>query len=203
VLLIVDVETSGLLKKNLPLESPEQPWIVSLAAELCDDAGRQLACINTRIRSNGRTITDGARNIHGVSTALAGRTGVSELSALGVLCGKESFASQARYVVGHGLSFDRDVVTSVLARHGRDPSSWVRPGLEFVDTMLAAAPFCKLPSEHESGSYKWPSLDDAGEILLNEPRREAAHSAWEDVQRTKLLFFWLRSHGAFEAGEAA
>lgn len=200
--LFVDCETSGLIKRTLPLDSPEQPWIVSLAAELCDDAGQQFACINTRIRANGRTIEDGARNVHGVSSAAAGRTGISELAALGVLCGRESLASQARYVIGHGLSFDRDVITSVLARHGRDATIWLRPGLSFVDTMLAAAAFCKLPSEHDSGGYKWPSLDDACVILLNDPPRTGAHDAWDDLQRAKRLYFHLRSAGAFEA-EAA
>lgn len=202
-LLFVDTETSGLIKRGVPLDSPEQPWIVSIAAELCDDAGRQLACINTRIRANGRTIADGARNVHGISSAVAGRTGVSELAALGVLCGRESFSSQARYVIGHGLSFDRDVVTSVLAQHGRDATTWTRPGLQFVDTMLAAAPYCGIPSGRDDGTYKWPSLDEACEILLREPPRTGPHNAWEDIQRAKLLFFWLRSHDAFETTEAA
>jgi hypothetical protein len=128
LLLFVDTETSGLFKKNLPLDSDQQPWVVSLAAELCDDVGRQIASINTGIRANGRKITEDARAVHGVSSALAGRTGVSELAALGVLCGRESLASQARYVIGHGVSFDRDVITSVLARNKRDATTWVRPG---------------------------------------------------------------------------
>lgn len=203
-LLFVDCETSGLFKKNLPMDSDQQPWCVSIAAELTDDKGRQLASINTGIRANGRKITDGAQRVHGVSSALAGRSGVSELAALGVLCGRESLASQARYAIGHGISLDRDVITSVLARNGRDATTWVRPGLTFVDTMTTAAPFCKLPSDHESGSYKWPSLDEACEILLNEPPRSGHHNAWEDIQRCKLLFFWLRARGALEMeGQAA
>lgn len=202
-LLFVDCETSGLFKKNLPMDSDQQPWVISLAAELCDDQGRQLASINTGIRANGRKITDGAQKVHGVSSALAGRTGVSELAALGVLCGRESLASQARYVVGHGVSFDRDVITSVLARNGRDATTWVRPGLTFQDTMTAATAFCKLPSDLDDGSYKWASLDEACEILLSEPPRTGPHNAWDDLQRCKLLFFWLRSRGAFETEEVA
>lgn len=202
-LLFVDTETSGLFKRNLPMDSDQQPWIISLAAELTDDVGRQIACINTGIRANGRKISADAQAVHGISSAFAGRTGVSELAALGVLCGRESFASQALYVVGHGISFDRDVITSVLARNGRDATTWVRPGLTFVDTMLASTPFCKIPSEHDSGSYKWPSLDESCELLLSEPPRTGPHNAWDDIQRCKLLFFWLRSHGALEIEVAA
>ncbi|MDB5584842.1 MAG: hypothetical protein JWR80_10018 [Bradyrhizobium sp.] len=203
MLLFIDVETSGLIKRNVPLDSDQQPWVISLAAELTDDSGRQLACINTGIRAGGRKITPGAQQVHGVSSAQASRSGVSELAALGVLCGRESFASQARYVIGHGVSFDRDIITSVLARNGRDATTWVRPGLQFVDTMLASTPFCKIPSDHEAGSYKWPSLDQACELLLNEPPRTGPHNAFDDLQRCKLLFFWLRSRGALEIGEAA
>ncbi len=198
MILLLDLETSGLIKKGLPLDSPEQPWCVSLAAELCDSEGNTLALLSTGIRANGRKIADDARKVHGISSAISGRTGVSELAALGVLCGRESFASQALWCVGHGISFDRDVVISLLARHGRDPASWTRPGLQFCDTMTAAAPFCRIPSEHESGGYKWPSLDECCVRLLGEQPREGTHSAIDDLSRTKRLFFWLRSHNAFE-----
>lgn len=197
-ILFLDLETSGLIKKGLPLDSPEQPWCVSLAAELSDSEGNPLALLSTGIRANGRKIADDARKVHGISSAISGRTGVSELAALGVLCGRESLASQALYAVGHGISFDRDVVISLLARHGRDATSWTRPGLQFVDTMTAAAPFCRLPSDHESGGFKWPTLDECCAILLGEPERTGHHNALDDLQRTKRVFFWLRAHNAFE-----
>lgn len=201
--LFVDCESSGLFKANLPMDSEQQPWIVSLAAELVSDAGQQIACINTGIRANGRKITDGAQKVHGVSSALAGRTGVSELAALGVLCGRESLASQARYVIGHGVSFDRDIITSVLARNGRDATTWVRPGLTFIDTMLAATPFCRIPAERDDGAFKWPSLDETSEMLLCEPARTGPHAAWDDLQRCRRLFSWLKARNAFDMAEAA
>lgn len=201
--LFIDCETSGLLKKNLPLDDPSQPWVVSLAAQLCDNSGNELAAIRTGIRAGDRKVSDGAKKVHGISSQLASRTGVSELAALGVLCGRESLASQARYVVGHGLDFDRDVINSVLARNGRDAKTWTRPGLQFVDTMTAATPFCKLTSEHESGSYRWPSLDDACRILLGEEPRAGVHDAWDDLRRCRSLFFWLRERGAFDLEAAA
>jgi len=202
-LLFVDTETSGLFKKNLPMDSDQQPWVVSLAAELTDDKGRQIASISTGIRANGRKITEGAQRVHGVSSALAGRTGVSELAALGVLCGRESLASQARFCIGHGIRFDRDVITSVLARNGRDATTWIRPGIEFRDTMTTAAPFCRIPSDHESGGYRWPKLREALSILLGEEMQTGIHDAWSDLQGAKRLYFWLLERGAYEAEAAA
>lgn len=202
MLLMVDVETSGLIKKNLPLESPEQPWLVWIAAQLCDNEGRELAAIRTRIRANGRSIPDDARAVHGISTRDAGKGGIAEKSALRVLCGHESLVSQARIVAGHGIGFDKSVITGSIIRNGWDTSVWTRPGLQFIDTMQAATPFCKLTSAHDSGGYRWPSLDEACEILLNEPPRVGAHDAWQDLHRAKRLYFHLRSLGTFEA-EAA
>lgn len=203
MLLFVDCETSGLLKKNLPLEDPNQPWVVSLAAQLCDGTGNELAAIRTGIRANGRAIASDASAVHGISSRKAAYTGVAEKSALRLLCGKESFVSQARYVVGHGMQFDKAVITSLILRNGWDASVWTRPGVEFCCTMLAAAPFCKLASEHESGSYRWPSLDDACRILLGEEPRAGAHDAWDDLRRCRSLFFWLRGRGAFDLEAAA
>jgi DNA polymerase-3 subunit epsilon len=201
--LFVDVETSGLIKKNLPLDDSNQPWVVSLAAQLCDSAGNELAAIRTGIRANGRAIAGEASAVHGISSRMASYSGVAEKSALRLLCGHESLVSQARYVVGHGLQFDKDVITGVILRNGWDASVWTRPGVEFCCTMQAATPFCKLKGEHDSGSYRWPSLDDACATLLNDPAREGAHDAWDDLQRCKTLFSWLRERGAFELEAAA
>lgn len=198
MLLFLDTETSGLLKRNLPLESPEQPWIVSIAAQLCDNSGNELAAFRSGIRAHGRSISDGAKAVHGISTREAGKGGVAEKSALRILCGRESFAAQARFVIGHGLDFDRDVIAGSLLRNGWDAAVWLRPGLSFINTMTSAAPFCKLPSDHDSGSYKWPSLDHACELLLGEPPRVGRHDAWDDLNRCSRLFFWLRDRGTFE-----
>lgn len=201
--LFLKTHASGTLKKGLPLDAPDQPWIVFLAAQLTDADGNELASINTGIRSDGRAISEAATALHGITTRRAACTGVKEKAALSVLCGKESFVSQARFVVGHGMQFDRDVITGLIMRNGWDASVWTRPGVEFVDTMTAAAPFCKLTSEHDSGSYRWPSLDDACRILLGEEPRAGVHDAWDDLNRTKRLFFWLRERGAFDLEAAA
>lgn len=198
MLMFLDLESSGLIKRDLPLGAPEQPWIVGIACELTDLNGTHIASIDTAIRANGRSISDGARRVHGVTSAHASRSGISEIAALGVLCGKESFASQAKQIIGHNAAFDCQVIESVLLQNGREASALKRPGLTIVDTMLAATPFCKIPSEHESGGYKFASLDEACQILLCEPPRQGHHTAWEDLQRAKRLYFLLRERGAFE-----
>ena len=181
--LYIDLESSDLLHRDLPLDHPSQPWAISIAAELVMDDGRSWF-MHLPIRSEGRPIAAGAEAVHGVSTRQAASVGVNEIPVLGTLCG---LAENASCVVGHGIPFDRDVVTSLLMRKGKNTRMWTMAGLEFVDTMTAAAPLCRLPGASDSGEFKWPSLDEACSILLGMEPREGPHSAWEDLQRTRRL----------------
>lgn len=196
MLLIVDSETSDLLKPDLPLGDPGQPWVVSLAAQLCAMDGTVRDFFHVRIRADGRQVRPGAHAVHGISSREAARSGVSEVTAFGMLIG---FAAQATYAVGHGIDgFDRRVVESGLISLGKDTAMWTRPGLQFIDTMLVAVPVCQIPSGRDDGQFKWPSLDEASEIILNEPRREGAHSAWDDCDRARRLFLALRERNCVE-----
>lgn len=195
MIVFLDSETSDLLKRDVSLGDPSQPWICALACQLDSMDGTPRDFFSTRIRSDGRSIRLGAQNVHGISSKEAGRNGVSEIAALGLLVG---FAAQARYCVGYNVAFDRDVIVATLARLGKDDRMLVRPGLELVDVMLASAPVCRLPSGRDDGQFKWPSLDDCAEIILGEPRRSGPHSAWEDLQITRRVFYSLRERDVIE-----
>jgi hypothetical protein len=198
VILFVHLATSDFFKRGLPLTDPSQPWIVAIAAELADIEGHALDFVSTRVRAApGRKIREGAEARHGITSREAAKTGISEIVALGMLCG---LAAQARFVVGHGIEFDRLTVESVLLRSGKDARLWMRPGLESLDTMTSAAPFCRIKANppRDDGQFKWPSLDDACHALLGEPKREPPLDLWESVQRTKRLFLHLRSLNAYE-----
>lgn len=196
MILVVDSETSDLLKADLPLGDAAQPWIVSLAAQLCTPEGLVRDFFHIRIRADGRQVRTGAQAVHGISTREAARHGVSEVTAFGMLIG---FAAQASYAVGHGIdSFDRRVVESGLIRLGKDTRMWTRAGLQFIDTMLVAAPVCKIPSGRDDGQFKWPSLDEACQSILDEAPREGAHSAYDDCDRARRLFLALRERNCVE-----
>jgi len=194
---IADTETSGLLKRGLPLHAPEQPWIVSISAEHIGPDRETISFFSSRIRAeDGRLIEDGASGVHGISSRSAARHGVPAIVGIGFLC---HMASDARYVVGWGLDFDRQIVEGELIRRKKDTRLWTRPGLAFVDLMKVATNFCRIPhpEPRDDNQWKWPSLDEACEKLLGEERR-GQHHGWDDVQRTKRLFFWLLDRGAIE-----
>lgn len=193
--LFVDVETSDLLKKHLPLDDDAQPWCVRVSAQL-DVSGQPPQFFNLAVKADGRKIREGAERVHGVSSRSAAKHGMNEVVVLGALC---NLAAQAECVVGHGIQFDRDVITGVLMRRGKDARLWTRAGLAFQDTMILATPFCRLPSVMDDGGFKWPSLDEACSLLLSEAPREGHHDAWDDLQRTRRLWAWLVDRNAVEA----
>lgn len=202
MILFVDLETSDLLKPRLPLSDPSQPWAVTVAAELCGIDGAPIAFFHDQVRSEGRPVKAGAEAVHGVSSRQAARDGTNEVVILGHLCG---LAARALYLVGHSIEFDRKVIESLLIRRGKDTRLWTRPGLQTLCTMKAATAFCQIKSDppRDDNSYRWPSLDAACLTLLGEPTRQGAHSAWDDMQRAKRLFFALHERKAFGLGSAA
>lgn len=195
IFLVTDTETSDLPKHDLPPDDPSQPWICAIAAQLRNDKGDLLDFFSTRIQSNSRPIRKEALAVHGISEAEAGRYGVSEAAALGMLIG---FAAQATDVVCHNAAFERGMVAATLYRMNKATDVWLRPRLRFHCTMLAAAPICRLPGKLENGVHKWPTLDEAAAVLLGRQPREGHHRAWGDADLTWDVFEALRSRGAIE-----
>jgi DNA polymerase III subunit alpha len=200
MIVALDLETSGLPAANAEIGSQQYPWAVSAACVLFNFDGRDLAIFGSRIRADGRTISPGAQAIHGISAREAGRSGIPEVIALGVVC---SYAAEARYIVGFNIDFDRKILESALIRLGKDPRKITRPGLQLVDLMKPAAAFCRLPSEHHSGGYKWPTLSDALQKIRNERPRTGQHDALRDAMAAKRLFLSLHHRKALDVTERA
>jgi DNA polymerase III epsilon subunit-like protein len=196
MMLALDTETSGLIPHGVPKGNPAWPFIVQVGAILFDLDGTERAVFGSQVRSDGKTISPGAEKVHGISTRSARRDGVSELAALAVISG---FAAQASIITAFNAKFDIDIIESSLIRLGKSTRMVVRPGVEIVDLIPPAAQLCKLPSGHESGSYRWPSLDAACAAILGEPERIGPHVALHDAGRAKRLFLALRSRNLLEA----
>jgi DNA polymerase III epsilon subunit-like protein len=197
--LSIDLETSGLPKPGMIKGSDEYPWFVEVGAILFDLNGVELDIFGSRVRADGRKMQPGAIAVHGMTDWEASRAGISEIAALSVVCG---FAAQARYLVGYGVQFDRDVCESTLIKLGKETRMLVRPGLQVVDLRPPATQACKIPSDHESGGYRWPSLGEACERLLGDPPRTGKHRAVEDARRNVRLFVHLQQAGYLDLGSA-
>lgn len=201
--LTIDIETSGLTKRDKEPDDPAQAWAVSIAAELSDGGGRPMSFFSILIKPEGRKIQTRAEEIHGLSAHQAEIWGVRQNAVLILL---QDFAAKAQAVIGFS-TLDKEVITSLLAKMevelkkpaGTYTRKWTRPGLEFIDVQKPAAQQAvKIPSGFDDGSYKWPTLDEACSALLGESPRSGKHSAWDDVQRTRRIYLALRERGHFD-----
>ncbi len=213
-ILFLDCETSSLWRDKLSLDDSQQPWCVSIAFALCSDDGEFQNFGRYLIKPEGRTISEKAGDVHGITTREASQFGVPEARILGLLGDllKTMPLDSWIKVISYG-EFDKRVISSLFARfavsQGKASNAydrlWMsRPFVEFINLM---DPFCtmlcRIPSEHVEGTYKWPSLDQSSEIILGRPPREGKHNAWEDMLILRDLYLHMKSLGHFAEPAAA
>ena len=184
--LIFDTETTGLPKRwDAPLaESENWPRCVQIAWQIHDRKGEMLSHENYLIQPDGFTIPFDSEQVHGISTALAEQQGVAITTVL------EKFhhaLDQVEYVVGHNVSFDRNIMG---AEYLRSSKSDVLEGKAVVDTCTEeTASLCQLPGGR-GGKFKFPTLSELYHFLFGE-RFNEAHNATADVEATSRVFLEL------------
>ena len=95
--------------------------------------------------------------------------------------------SSAKFIVGHNLNFDINVVSSELYRLGIENELLNK---NILDTCTEnTANVCKLPGG-KSGKFKFPTLVELYENLFNKKFKNA-HNASADVEANAMVFFEL------------
>lgn len=211
-ILFLKVETSGLYRDDLPSGDAGQPWIMQAAFALCNSSGAVTNLGSHIVKAEGRTSKEAAVKVHGITAWATTQIGIPEPRLLGLIGDLlKTVPMNAMTVVTFG-DMDRRVVSSAFARFGESQSRpgayarlWEhRPGTEFIDVQKPwAQEVCKLPSGVEGGDYKWPTLDEAAQIILGRPPREGFHDAFSDMLLLKDLYFALQARGFFNRSAAA
>ncbi len=156
-----------------------------MAWEVFDIRGWKTSARSFVIRPDGFKIPKDAEEIHGISTALAKRTGVRIAKALDAFI---EALSKASVVVAHNFEFDDKVLGAEFYRRGiRDP---FRLKIK-VCTMTAATEYCALPGQY---GFKWPKLAELHYELFGKRVKEA-HDAAADVATCSKCFFELKRLG--------
>lgn len=215
-LLFLDCETSGLWRDSLAMSDPQQPWCISLAFALCDSDGEMQNFGRYLVKPEGRTIQPGAERVHGVSPRMASQLGIPEARVLGTLCDLLKTMPFETYieVISYG-DLDRRIIGSLLQRfalsqnppkpaHTYDKLWLTRHLVEFRNLMNPwCTNACRIPSKEVPGSLKWPSLDEAAQIILGREPRGPKHDAWQDMLLLRDLYMELARRGYFNEGVAA
>ena len=187
--IIFDTETTGLPRDyNAPMSDVDNwPRLVQIAWQLHDARGKLLSNHNYIIRPEGFTIPYNAEKVHGISTKRALAEGHDLKEILQVF--REDVV-QAKFLVGHNIGFDINVVGSEYLR-----AELVMPfeSKAELDTKDISTDFCALPGG-KGGKFKWPTLTELHQKLFG-VGFDDAHDAAYDVDATARCFFGLITQG--------
>ena len=182
--LIFDTETTGLPKKwKAPLSDFNNwPRMVQLAWQCHDIKGNFLFAKNHVITPDGFTIPEDVVAVHGISTEIAQEKGIPLKDAL--LDFMED-VRKSKFVIGHNVSFDINIVGCELLRNEMNELELVNAAS--LDTMIGSKEFCDLKRR---GQLKNPTLTELHTKLFGVPFAEA-HNAAADVEATTRCFLEL------------
>ena len=177
---LFDTETTGIYNYRAPASDPSQPDVVQLCAMLCDEE-RVYSAVNLFVHGD-TDIPEDAYKVHRIDRALTARVGVTRIRACQVL---DSFARKADVLVGHNIEFDINIMMAATLREGGKGEALKKP--RFC-TMKEAVQHCKLPNPNRPGQFKWPTLQEAYQILIDKRGFSGAHDAMADARATYELY---------------
>ncbi len=177
--LIFDTETTGLPLWDSELDDPGQPGIVELAFELyCHERKEVMASFVSLIDCR-LPIPDEAVKVHGITDDLLNRYGMPVELALQIF---SDVIQRADRIVGHNVGFDKRIMKITFHRAGMECEK-----LNEIDkfcTMFKSTPILKLPGK---SGYKWPKLEEAYRLLIDENGFKKAHRAASDVEACRKV----------------
>lgn len=177
--LTLDIETSGLVIKDKPLDDPAQPRIVQLGFVVHDTDRRVVHTHCSLIRPDGWEITPQAQKVHGYSTEDCARWGVDAKVALVDFV---AALSCVRIVVAHSFSNDAALIQREMMILKAADEGLRRSRLRRFCTMRTGA--AMMPDG------KWPKLSALYRMLYGaEPPNQ--HDALGDAQATAACFWGL------------
>lgn len=197
MILFFDTETTGFFQDRLPVDHPDQPYIVQLAAQLCEDDGAPLAgfcfIVDPGI-GNGVDIPERAAQVHGITNERAVQFGMSAEFALSAFT---HLYQRADLVCAHNIKFDRGVIEAAISRHYKKVMPLRKP---LFCTMEAATPIINLPPTEKMKAVgfdkpKPPKLEECIRHFFGE-ELDGAHDAMVDVTACRRVYLHLRTLAA-------
>lgn len=184
MILVADVETSGLIVKDRPLDDPSQPRVVQLGYVVHNADRREVFTHRTLLQPDGWEIAKEAAAVHGYSTEECRRYGQHPAIAL---IGFASMLDTVRILCMHNAGFDLRMLereTNLLPEPQRTQVKLrlERSRLRRICTMKSALVLM------EDGRY--PSLSAAYRKLTGKVFEEA-HDALADARATAEVFWGL------------
>tara|TARA_B100001093_G_scaffold510615_1_gene576827 strand:+ start:25 stop:4356 length:4332 start_codon:yes stop_codon:yes gene_type:complete len=194
--LVFDTETTGLPKRwDAPISDHENwPRCIQIAWQLHDNFGTCIEHKDFIVAPDGFDIPYESEQIHGISTALASKRG----NKIGAILADFNVAlAKSKYIIGHNVNFDVNIIGAELDRLGLDASITALPILDTCSEYTAT--LCQIPGGR-GGKFKLPTLSELYKHLFDD-RFSQAHNATADVEATARTFFELLRQNKFPVNQ--
>jgi DNA polymerase-3 subunit epsilon len=191
MILFFDTETTGFFDDRLPVDHEAQPYIVQLAAQLCEEDGSPVGGFSFIVSNPGISIPERAAAVHGITDEKAVQFGVSAEFALSAFT---HLYQRADLVCAHNIKFDKGVIETAIARYYGKTMPLRKP---LFCTMEAASPIIKLPPTEKMRAAgfdkpKPPKLEECIQHFFNE-KLDGAHDAMVDLIACRRVYLHLKS----------
>lgn len=183
--LILDTETTGFPRdwKKPYTDFDNWPEIIEIAWQLYDKEQRLVLCNSFLIKKLNFILNPHITEITGIKQEHLKEYG---LYIDEVIMRLINSAKQAKYIICHNASFDKNIVYSELIRQSFDVPNELQSH-KWLCTKELGTDICKLPNPKGKG-YKWPNLTQLY-LTLFDKDFDNKHSALGDVQATSECFF--------------
>ncbi|MEN8966202.1 MAG: PHP domain-containing protein, partial [Polaribacter sp.] len=184
--LIFDTETTGLPKSwNAPITDTDNwPRCIQIAWQLHDEKGNLLEHNDFLIQPDDFNIPYDAERIHGISTELAEKEGISLEKGLSLF---NDVLQKAKFIVGQNVEFDLNIMGCEFHRQATETTLNKLPILDTCTEKTAL--LCQIPGGR-GGKFKLPTLTELHKHLFGIDFAEA-HNATADVEATTRCFLEL------------
>lgn len=194
-LIVVDLETSGLRKfrNKDPKNLSNWPRIVQISWKMFDIDGGLIED-RTEIFKQPRSLPMESVAIHGITDEICKEKGVEPVEVLNHFL--ES-CSKVKYLVGHNIKFDHDVIEANMRRFKITDDF----EMNCKCTMNSSERLLALKSNFSGKSFKSPNLSELVNFLFYGPGVNAeitSHDAEKDVNYTARCYFELRERGIMD-----
>ena len=182
--LFFDTETTG-LPTDWKAPAEQFPRLVQLGYMIFDENKKLLKTGNHIIKPVGFEISKEVSEIHGITNEIALEKG-EDLKEVMIMFVEH--LNNAKYIIGHNLSYDRKIIRGELMRNGIEYNSDSKIK---ICTMHSSRNYCKLPGKR---GFKIPKLQELHVKLFGE-EFENAHNALADVMATVQCFWKMKELG--------
>lgn len=179
--LFIDTESTK-FKKGGALVQDNQARVCQVAMILTNDMGDTLFEMSSLIKPDGWMISDGAREVHGITDQECAAHGIDFRKVVEIY---DDIANCATKIIAHSDDFDRGMMEIETAYYkiGCENFTLVEPRREWYCTMKN--------NKHLSGG-KFASLALCLQHYCGRSLGDKAHNAKHDVEACRDIFFAMR-----------